>query len=101
VTVSDGHKGPTRRQARTAATPPDAGTTTVTDPDGDATQYVQNADGEVTKVTGPLGHSRHAKYTAPPPADRDGRDGTGADDAGGNTTTYGRDGRNSGVASVE
>jgi hypothetical protein len=70
----------------------------VTDPDGDATQYVHNADGE---VTGPLGHSRHAKYTAPPPADRDRRDGTGTDDTGGNTTTYGRDGRDSGAASVE
>ncbi|MFF5572819.1 MULTISPECIES: hypothetical protein [Streptomyces] len=73
----------------------------MTDPDGDATQYVHNADGEVTKVTGPLGHSRHAKYTAPPPAHRDRRDGTGTDDTGGNTTIYGRDGRDSGAAWVE
>ncbi|MDI3102501.1 RHS repeat protein, partial [Streptomyces sp. AN-3] len=57
-----GHTGPTWRYDYTAATPSDAGTTTVTDPDGDETIYTHNADGEVTKVTDPLGHSRHATY---------------------------------------
>ncbi|MFD5909154.1 hypothetical protein ACFWHL_10625 [Streptomyces massasporeus] len=58
-----GHTGPTWRYDYTAATPADAGTTTVTDPEGDETRYAHNADGEVTKVTDPLNHSRHAKYT--------------------------------------
>ncbi|MGW1958556.1 DUF6531 domain-containing protein [Streptomyces sp. NPDC001920] len=91
---SSGHTGPTWRFDYTAATPADAGTTTVTDPDGDATKYIHNADGEVTKVTDPLDHSRHAKYTGHLVQSAIDAMGTGADGTGGNTTTYGWDGRN-------
>ncbi len=92
--TSAGHTGPTWRYEYTAATPADAGTTTVTDPDGDATQYVHNADGEVTKVTDPLGHARHSTYKNRLTQTAIDAMGTGADGAGGNTTTYGWDGRN-------
>ncbi|KJK34563.1 Wall-associated protein [Streptomyces variegatus] len=92
--TGSGHVGPTWRYDYTAATPSDAGTTTVTDPDGDATQYIHNADGEVTKVTDPLGHSRHAKYTNHLLQTAIDAMGTGADGTGGNTTTYGWDDRN-------
>jgi RHS repeat-associated protein len=70
----------------------------VTDPDGDATQYVHNADGEVTKVTDPLGHSRHARYTNHLLQTAVDAMGTGADGTGGNTTTYGWDARNNAVS---
>ncbi|MFF3350921.1 RHS repeat-associated core domain-containing protein [Streptomyces sp. NPDC002779] len=97
--VSGGeHTGPTWRYAYTAATPSDAGTTTVTDPDGDATQYLHNADGEVTKVTDPLGHSRHSRYTNHLLQTAVDAMGTGADGTGGNTTTYGWDARNNAVS---
>ncbi|QEU89390.1 RHS repeat-associated core domain-containing protein [Streptomyces viridosporus] len=95
-----GHTGPTWRYDYTAATPSDAGTTTVTDPDGDETAYVHNADGEVTKVTDPLNHSRHAKYTNHLLRTATDAMGTGADGTGGNTTTYGWDDRNN-ATSVE
>ncbi|MER7900823.1 RHS repeat-associated core domain-containing protein [Streptomyces sp. NPDC096046] len=93
-----GHTGPTWRYDYTAATPSDAGTTTVTDPDGDATKYLHNADGEVTKVTDALGHSRHAKYTGHLVQSAIDAMGTGADGTGGNTTTYGWDGRNNALS---
>ncbi|GAB2896803.1 RHS repeat-associated core domain-containing protein [Streptomyces deserti] len=96
--TSSGHIGPTWRYDYTAASPSDAGTTTVTDPDGDATQYVHNADGEVTKVTDALGHSRHAKYTDHLLQTAIDAMGTGADGTGGNTTTYGWDGRNNALS---
>ncbi|MFH9713083.1 RHS repeat-associated core domain-containing protein [Streptomyces luteogriseus] len=96
--TSNGHTGPTWRYDYTAATPSDAGTTTVTDPDGDATKYIHNADGEVTKVTDPLDHSRHAKYTNHLVQSAIDAMGTGADGTGGNTTTYGWDGRNNAVS---
>ncbi|MFD0053767.1 RHS repeat-associated core domain-containing protein [Streptomyces sp. NPDC127168] len=92
--TSGGHTGPTWRYDYTAATPSDAGTTTVTDPDGDATQYVHNTDGEVTKVTDPLGHARHSTYSNHLTQTAIDAMGTGADGTGGNTTTYGWDGRN-------
>ncbi|GAA5215888.1 RHS repeat-associated core domain-containing protein [Streptomyces thinghirensis] len=95
---SSGHTGPTWRYDYSAATPADAGTTTVTDPDGDATKYVHNADGEVTKVTDPLGHSRHATYKNHLAQTATDAMGTGADGTGGNTTTYGWDGRNNAVS---
>ncbi|WP_078956201.1 RHS repeat-associated core domain-containing protein [Streptomyces sp. NRRL B-1140] len=95
---SSGHVGPTWRYDYTAATPSDAGTTTVTDPDGDATKYLHNADGEVTKVTDPLDHSRHSKYTGHLLQSAIDAMGTGADGTGGNTTTYGWDGRNNAVS---
>jgi RHS repeat-associated protein len=91
---ASGHTGPTWRYDYTAATPADAGTTTVTDPDGDATKYVHNTDGEVTKVTDPLGHSRHSTYKNHLTQTAVDAMGTGSDGTGGNTTTYGWDGRN-------
>ncbi|MEU0914591.1 RHS repeat-associated core domain-containing protein [Streptomyces althioticus] len=96
--TSAGHTGPTWRYGYTAATPSDAGTTTVTDPDGDATKYVHNADGEVTKVTDPLGHSRHATYKNHLTQTAIDAMGTGADGTGGNTTTYGWDSRNNALS---
>ncbi|MCF0077670.1 RHS repeat-associated core domain-containing protein [Streptomyces lomondensis] len=95
---SDGHKGPTWRYDYTAATPSDAGTTTVTDPDGDATKYLHNADGEVSKVTDPLGHSRHSKYTNHLLQTAIDAMGSGTDGTGGNTTTYGWDDRNNAIS---
>ncbi|AXI86426.1 Wall-associated protein [Streptomyces sp. ETH9427] len=92
-----GHTGPTWRYDYSAATPSDAGTTTVTDPDGDATKYVHNADGEVTKVTDPLGHSRHATYKNHLTQTAIDAMGTG-DGTGGNTTTYGWDSRNNALS---
>ncbi|MGW2495651.1 RHS repeat-associated core domain-containing protein [Streptomyces pseudogriseolus] len=97
-TSGSGHTGPTWRYDYTAPTPSDAGTTTVTDPDGDATKYVHNADGEVTKVTDPLGHSRHATYKNHLTQTAIDAMGTGADGTGGNTTTYGWDDRNNPVS---
>ncbi|MFD5453498.1 RHS repeat-associated core domain-containing protein [Streptomyces olivaceus] len=96
--TSGGHTGPTWRYDYTAATPADAGTTTVTDPDGDATQYVHTADGEVTKVTDPLGHARHSTYQNHLTQTAIDAMGTGADGTGGNTTTYGWDGRNNALS---
>ncbi|MFC8870227.1 RHS repeat-associated core domain-containing protein [Streptomyces sp. NPDC057148] len=97
-TSGSGHTGPTWRYDYTAATPADGGTTTVTDPDGDATQYVHNADGEVTKVTDPLGHSRHSTYKNHLTQTAIDAMGTGTDGTGGNTTTYGWDDRNNPVS---
>ncbi|MEU9171897.1 RHS repeat-associated core domain-containing protein [Streptomyces sp. NPDC048420] len=92
--TSSGHTGPTWRLDYSAATPKDAGTTTVTDPDGDQTLYTHNADGEVTKVTDPLQHSRHSTYVNHLVQTATDAMGTGADGTGGNTTTYGWDTRN-------
>ncbi|MEV6881314.1 RHS repeat-associated core domain-containing protein [Streptomyces sp. NPDC051135] len=96
--TSSGHTGPTWRYDYSAATPSEAGTTTVTDPDGDATKYVHTADGEVTKVTDPLGHSRHSTYQNHLTQTAIDAMGTGTDGTGGNTTTYGWDGRNNAVS---
>ncbi|MGW0337138.1 RHS repeat-associated core domain-containing protein [Streptomyces sp. NPDC003011] len=92
-TSSSGHTGPTWRFDYSAA-PAAAGTTKVTDPDGDDTVHTYNADGEVTKVTDPLQHSRHTKYTNHLTQTATDAMGTGADGTGGNTTTYGWDARN-------
>ncbi|GGZ88203.1 type IV secretion protein Rhs [Streptomyces plicatus] len=97
-TSASGHTGPTWRYDYTAATPSDAGTTTATDPDGDETIYTHNADGEVTKVTDPLGHSRHATYKNHLTQTAIDAMGTGTDGTGGNTTTYGWDDRNNPVS---
>ncbi|WP_077801896.1 RHS repeat-associated core domain-containing protein [Streptomyces sp. JHA26] len=93
-----GSTGPTWRYDYSAATPADAGTTTLTDPDGDETIYTHNADGEVTKVTDPLGHSRHSTYKNHLTQTAIDAMGTGTDGTGGNTTTYGWDGRNNAVS---
>ncbi|RRR84331.1 RHS repeat protein [Streptomyces sp. RP5T] len=92
--TSSGHTGPTWRYDYSAATPKEAGTTTVTDPDGDRTLHTHNADGEMTKVTDPLQHSRHSKYGNHLVQSATDAMGTGSDGTGGNTTTYGWDARN-------
>ncbi|WP_395575878.1 RHS repeat-associated core domain-containing protein [Streptomyces sp. BK79] len=97
-TSGGGHTGPTWRYDYSAATPADAGTTTVTDSDGDETIYTHNADGEVTKVTDPLGHSRHSTYKNHLTQTAVDAMGTGTDGTGGNTTTYGWDDRNNAVS---
>ncbi|QIJ66426.1 RHS repeat-associated core domain-containing protein [Streptomyces sp. JB150] len=94
---ASGHTGPTWRFDYSAATPQDAGTTTVTDPDGDATVHWHNADGEVTKVKDPLDHYRHASYTNHLTQTTTDAMGTGTDGTGGNVTTYGWDTRNNPV----
>ncbi|MEU1049405.1 RHS repeat-associated core domain-containing protein [Streptomyces sp. NPDC005897] len=96
--TTGGHTGPTWRYDYSAATPSAAGTTTVTDPDGDETIHTHNADGEVTKVTDPLGHSRHSTYKNHLSQTAIDAMGTGADGTGGNTTTYGWDGRNNALS---
>ncbi|MEU0025123.1 hypothetical protein [Streptomyces sp. NPDC006335] len=53
-----------------------------------------NADGEVTKVTDPLQHSRHSKYVNHLVQTATDAMGSGSDGTGGNTTTYGWDSRN-------
>ncbi|MGW0649014.1 RHS repeat-associated core domain-containing protein [Streptomyces umbrinus] len=92
--TSSGYTGPTWRFVYSAATPAAAGTTTVTDPDGDATVYTHNAEGEVTKVTDALQHSRHDTYTNHLVQTAVDAMGSGADGTGGNATTYGWDARN-------
>ncbi|MFF2189911.1 RHS repeat-associated core domain-containing protein [Streptomyces sp. NPDC058155] len=86
--------GPTWLYAHSAATPAAAGTTTVTDPDGDETVYTHNADGEITKVTDPLGHSRSRTYLNRNLQTATDALGTGTGGAGGNVTAYGWDARN-------
>ncbi len=85
--------GPTWTYSYSGTYPSDAGTTTVADPDQDKTVYHHNDDGEVEKVTDPLGHERshsfdaqHNMVTAV--------DAMGTGTTSGNTTTYGWDSRN-------
>ncbi|WP_353945307.1 RHS repeat-associated core domain-containing protein [Streptomyces sp. HUAS MG91] len=95
ATSADATTGPTYTYAYSNTDANGAGTTTVTDPLGDATKYEHDSDGEVSKVTDPLGHHRSDTYddnhnvkTATDAM------GTGSDGSGGNETTYGWDGRN-------
>ncbi|GGU67829.1 hypothetical protein GCM10010274_65320 [Streptomyces lavendofoliae] len=92
--TSSGHNGPTWRYDYSGATPSAAGTTTVTDPDGDRTVHTHNADGEITKVTDPLGHPRSRTYKNHLVQTATDAMGTGTDGTGGNVTTYGWDARN-------
>ncbi|PJE99503.1 Wall-associated protein [Streptomyces carminius] len=87
-----GPGGPTWTYTHSADTPWQEGTTTVADPDGDETVYRHNDDGEVTKVTDPLGNSRSRTYDAHNLASATDAMGTG--NTSGNTTTYGWDSRN-------
>ncbi|WP_308282244.1 RHS repeat-associated core domain-containing protein [Streptomyces lichenis] len=86
--------GPTWTYAYSGSTPSAAGTTTATDPDGDKTVHIHNADGEITKVTDPLNHSRHRTYTNRQVQTATDAMGTGSGGTGGNVTTYGWDSRN-------
>ncbi|GAA3643402.1 RHS repeat-associated core domain-containing protein [Streptomyces chitinivorans] len=87
-----GPGGPTWTYSYSADYPWRAGTTTVTDPDGDETVYHHNGDGEVTKVTDPLGHERSRSYDAHMVVSATDAMGTGTEP--GNTTAYGWDARN-------
>ncbi|MGA5499245.1 RHS repeat-associated core domain-containing protein [Streptomyces cinereoruber] len=87
----DGGSGPTWTYAYNTAYPWQAGTTTAVDPDGDTTVHTHNADGEITKVTDPLGHSRSTTYQNHLVQTATDAMGTGT---GGNVTTYGWDTRN-------
>ncbi|MFP8903992.1 RHS repeat-associated core domain-containing protein [Streptomyces atacamensis] len=87
-----GPGGPTWTYSYSADYPWRAGTTTVTDPDGDETVYHHNDDGEVTKVTDPLGHERSRSYDAHMVVSATDAMGTGTEP--GNTTAYGWDARN-------
>ncbi|MEU9748723.1 RHS repeat-associated core domain-containing protein [Streptomyces niveus] len=86
-------KGPTWAYAHSAGSPAAAGTTTVTDPDGDETVHTHNADGEITKVTDPLGHSRSRTYQNRNLQTATDAMGTGTGGTGGNVTVYGYDTR--------
>ncbi|RCG23908.1 RHS repeat protein [Streptomyces reniochalinae] len=88
----DGETGPTYRYSYDTDAPGKAGTTTVTDPLGDATKYKHDADGQVSKVTDPLEHSRSKTYDANRNvATATDAMGTGGSD--GNVTAYGWDSR--------
>ncbi|MFJ8871749.1 RHS repeat-associated core domain-containing protein [Streptomyces sp. NPDC102473] len=92
ASTEGGSTGPTWTYAYSASSATAAGTTTVTDPEGDATKYVHNEEGEVTKVTDPLTHSRSTTYLAHMATTAVDAMGAGSDL--GNTTTYGWDDRN-------
>ncbi|WP_455567272.1 RHS repeat-associated core domain-containing protein [Streptomyces cinereoruber] len=90
----DGGSGPTWTYAYNTAYPWQAGTTTAVDPDGDTTVHTHNADGEITKVTDPLDHSRSTTYQNHLVQTATDAMGTGTGGTGGNVTTYGWDTRN-------
>ncbi|MEV5161557.1 hypothetical protein [Streptomyces sp. NPDC053728] len=92
ASAEGGSTGPTWTYAYTASSATAAGTTTVTDPEGDATTYVHNGDGEGTKVTDPLGHARSTTYQAHMATTAVDAMGAGSDP--GNTTIYGWNSRN-------
>ena len=87
-----GPGGQTWTYTYSAESPSAEGTTTVTDPDGHKTVYRHNGDGEVTKVTDPLNHSRSRSYDAHNVVSATDAMGTGT--TPGNTTVYGWDSRN-------
>ncbi|MEN8656137.1 RHS repeat-associated core domain-containing protein, partial [Streptomyces sp. 21So2-11] len=94
VTSLRRHHGPTWTYAYSGASPSAAGTTTATDPDGDKTVHTHNADGEITKVTDPLGHNRASTYKAHLVQTAVDAMGTGTGGTGGNVVAYGWDARN-------
>ncbi|MFF8556455.1 RHS repeat-associated core domain-containing protein [Streptomyces sp. NPDC015501] len=94
-----GHTGPTWTYAYSAASYDDAGTTTVTDPENNATKYEHDADGQVEKVTDALAQTRSKKYDANRNVEQ-ATDAMGTGGAGGNVTTYGWDSRNNPTGST-
>ncbi|MEW2066316.1 RHS repeat-associated core domain-containing protein [Streptomyces sp. NPDC007346] len=94
-----GHTGPTWSYAYSAATPSAAGTTTVTDPEQQATKYEHDADGQVQKVTDALDRPRSRKYDANRNVE-EAADAMGVGGVGGNVTTYGWDARNNPTGST-
>ncbi|MFF9428903.1 RHS repeat-associated core domain-containing protein [Streptomyces sp. NPDC014746] len=94
----DGGSGPTWTYAYNSAYPYQAGTTTAVDPDGDITVHTHNADGEITKVTDPLGHNRATTYQNHLTQTATDAMGAGTGGTGGNVTTYGWDARNNPIS---
>ncbi|MFJ6317107.1 RHS repeat-associated core domain-containing protein [Streptomyces californicus] len=94
-----GHTGPTWTYAYSAASYNAAGTTTVTDPETNATKYEHDADGQVEKVTDALEQTRSKKYDANRNVEQ-ATDAMGTGGAGGNVTTYGWDSRNNPTGST-
>lgn len=92
--LTAGGTGPTWSYAYNTQSPWQAGTTTAVDPDGDTTVHTHNTDGEITKVTDPLGHSRSTTYQNHLVQTVTDAMGTGTGGTGGNVTTYGWDTRN-------
>ncbi|MEK9523414.1 DUF6531 domain-containing protein [Streptomyces venezuelae] len=92
-TGSSGHTGPTYTYAYTGTYPSDAGTTTVTDPEQNATKYEHDTEGKVSKVTDALGRSRSKTFDANNNV-QTATDAMGVGGASGNVTTYGWDTRN-------
>ncbi|MEW2551515.1 RHS repeat-associated core domain-containing protein [Streptomyces zhihengii] len=87
-----GHTGPTFTYAHSASSPSEAGTTTVTNPEGHATKHEHDADGRITKVTDALGHVRSTSYDANNNVET-ATDAMGTGGVGGNVTAYGWDAR--------
>ncbi|MFE9743102.1 RHS repeat-associated core domain-containing protein [Streptomyces sp. NPDC006477] len=90
----DAGSGPTWTYAYNTEYPYQAGTTTAVDPDGDIAVHTHNADGEITKVTDPLGHNRSTTYQNHLVQTATDAMGTGTGGTGGNVTIYGWDTRN-------
>ncbi|MEU9026234.1 RHS repeat-associated core domain-containing protein [Streptomyces sp. NPDC048383] len=95
-TNGSGHTGPTYTYDYSAASPSDAGTTTVTDPEQYATKYEHDGDGQVTKVTDALNHSRSKTFDANRNV-QTASDALGVGGTGANVTEYGWDSRNNPV----
>ncbi|MFJ3767239.1 RHS repeat-associated core domain-containing protein [Streptomyces sp. NPDC090082] len=92
--------GPTWTYAYNTEYPHQAGDTTAIDPDGDRTVHTHNADGEITKVTDPLGHNRSTTYQNHLTQTATDAMGTGTGGTGGNVITYGWDPRNNPVSAT-
>ncbi|MEU7696682.1 RHS repeat-associated core domain-containing protein [Streptomyces sp. NPDC039028] len=92
--------GPTWTYSYSTEYPWQAGTTTAVDPDGDTTVHTHNADGEITKVTDPLGHDRSTTYQNHLTQTATDAMGTGTGGTGGNVTAYGWDARNNPISAT-
>ncbi|MGR8008505.1 RHS repeat-associated core domain-containing protein [Streptomyces hypolithicus] len=93
-----GHTGPTWTYKYSASTPSAAGTTTVTDPEQQATKYEHDGDGQVKEITDALDHSRSKTFDANRNVET-AADAMGTGGVGGNVTTYGWDGRSNPTSS--
>ncbi|MFJ8298267.1 RHS repeat-associated core domain-containing protein [Streptomyces sp. NPDC094447] len=98
--LTTGGAGPTWTYSYNTAYPWQAGTTTAVDPDGDTTVHTHNADGEITKVTDPLGHNRSTTYQNRLTQTATDAMGTGTGGTGGNVTAYGWDARNNPISAT-
>ncbi|GAB3108741.1 RHS repeat-associated core domain-containing protein [Streptomyces calidiresistens] len=97
--MTEGETGPTWTYSYSADSPWEAGSTTVTDPEGDETVYEHDGDGRVTSVTDPLGHTRSRSWDARHNVTT-ATDAMGTGTSPGNVTTYGWDSRDN-LTSIE